>query len=230
MPITVGFLQFLLCYGTDICIKKMDVKAIAEQLRKPMGDLGKEVGVKMNEGNLYINQYTIAALEIKSQQQILEIGMGNGFFVKDILAAAPSVKYTGCDFSETMVAEARSLNTRFIQKRQAEFIAAASDELPLFDALFDTVFTVNTLYFWEHPQKELAEIRRVLKPGGRIVIAIRPASVMQALPFVQYGFRLYEKEDVAALLKQNGFGKIHVIEKPEPLGKMETLIVRAAKI
>jgi len=208
----------------------MDVKAIAEQLRKPVGDLGKEVGLKMNEGNLYINQYTIAALEIKSHQQILEIGMGNGFFVKDILSAAPSVKYTGCDLSETMVAEARSLNSRFIQKRQAEFIAAASDELPLFDALFDTVFTVNTLYFWEHPQKDLAEIHRVLKPGGKLFIAIRPASVMQGLPFVQYGFRLYEKEDVAVLLKSSGFGKIHVIEKPEPVEKMETLIVRAEKI
>ncbi|WP_074239283.1 class I SAM-dependent methyltransferase [Chitinophaga niabensis] len=208
----------------------MDVKAIAEQLRKPVGDLGKEVGVKMNEGNLYINQYTIAALEIKSHQQVLEIGMGNGFFVKDILTAAPSVKYTGCDVSETMVAEARSLNTRFIQKRQAEFIVAAADELPLFDALFDTVFMVNTLYFWEFPQKELAEVRRVLKPGGKIFIAIRPASVMQSLPFVQYGFRLYEKKDVAVLLKQNGFNRIHSIEKPEPVGKMQTLIVRAEKI
>lgn len=230
MPITVGFLQFLLCYGTDICVKKMDVQAIAAQLRKPVGDLGKEVGVRMNEGNLYINQYTIAALEVKSRQQILEIGMGNGFFVKDILSSAPSVKYTGCDFSETMVAEARALNMRFIQKRQAEFIVAASDELPLFDALFDTAFTVNTLYFWEHPEKELVEIRRVLKPGGKLFIAIRPASVMQALPFVQYGFRLYEKKDVELLLKKNGFGKIHVIERPEPSGKMETLIVRAEKI
>lgn len=208
----------------------MDVKVIAEQLRKPVGDLGKQVGAKMNEGNLYINQYTIAALQIKSHQNILEIGMGNGFFVKDILSAAPSVKYTGCDFSETMVAEARSLNTRFIQKRRAEFIVAASDELPLFDALFDTVFTVNTLYFWHHPQKELAEIYRVLKPGGKVFIAIRPASVMQALPFVQYGFRLYEKQDVEALLLCNGFGRIHIIEKPEPLAKMETLIVRAEKI
>ncbi|WP_173003033.1 class I SAM-dependent methyltransferase [Chitinophaga sp. SYP-B3965] len=205
------------------------MKAIAEQLRKPVGDLGKQVGARMNEGSLYINQYTIAALQIKSHQNILEIGMGNGFFVKDVLAAAPSVKYTGCDFSETMVAEARSMNMRFIQKRQAEFIVAASDELPLFDALFDTVFTVNTLYFWHHPEKELAEIRRVLKPGGKLFIAIRPASVMQALPFVQYGFRLYEKQDVEVLLKQNKFSGIHFIEKTEP-HNMATLIVCAAKI
>lgn len=207
----------------------MDVKAIAEQLRKPVGDLGKQVGAKMNEGNLYINQFTIAALQVKSHQNILEIGMGNGFFVKDILSVAPSVKYTGCDFSETMVAEARSLNIRFIQKRQAEFILAASDELPLFDALFDTVFTVNTLYFWHHPQKELAEIRRVLKPGGKIFIAIRPASVMQVLPFVQYGFRLYEKENVETLLKDSGFKGIQIMEKAEP-HNLETLIVSAAKI
>ena len=71
----------------------MDFQAVAQQLRKPDGDIGRRVGKKMNEGNLWIYKYTLDALNLEPNQHVLEIGMGNGAFVKDLMAKGNSIKY-----------------------------------------------------------------------------------------------------------------------------------------
>ena len=77
-----------------------DFEAIASQLRKPHGDQGAEVGKMMNKGNRLMNLAAIEQLNVEPKDNILEIGMGNGIFVRDILEKDSSILYTGCDFSE----------------------------------------------------------------------------------------------------------------------------------
>ncbi len=209
-------------------------KSIAAQLRMPHGEYGLEVGEKMNEGNLHINLNTIETLDPKANENILEIGMGNGFFVKHILSVDQSIKYSGCDFSELMVEQANKRNDEFIKSGQAKFFLANADKLPLEDKTFDKVFTINTLYFWEDPQTVLAEIRRVLKPNGELTIAVRPKSLMQQYPFTKYGFNMFDKADLLQLMSANNFKSAEIIEKEEPDQEIngvkltvKTLIVRA---
>ena len=170
----------------------------------------------MNEGNLYINQYTIEALQLTASDNILEIGMGNGFFVKDILSGTNGIKYSGCDFSESMVAEARKNNEGFIRSDHAKFYVAAAVDLPFDGSVFDKIFTVNTIYFWEDLPLVFSEIRRVLKPGGQLVIAVRPKSSMQHYPFVKYGFNMFSRDDLTNICAENDFTVTKVIEKTEP--------------
>lgn len=210
-----------------------NLKSIARQLRKPAGDAGKQIAEKMNQSNLYINQYTITALNIAPSDHILEIGMGNGFFVKDVLKY-DSVIYNGCDFSEEMVQESVRLNESFVSKGRASFVHAPADRLPFQDHAFDKIFTINTLYFWEDYAKTFTEIRRVLKPDGLLLIAIRPKSNMEKLPFVKYGFAMFSKDELTNLLIKHDFKIREVLEQTEPgtsiAGEhfaMETLIVTA---
>jgi len=58
--------------------------------------------------------------------------------------------------------------------------------------------------------------RRVLVPDGRAIIGIRPRRVMEQMAFVQYGFTMYESEQAAALLTDNGFQLDAVLVEPEP--------------
>ena len=211
-------------------------KAIAAQLRLPSGEHAIQVGERMNEGNLHINLYSIEALQLVPGDYILEIGMGNGSFVKDILCTDSSIKYTGCDFSEVMVNEARKKNENFISKGSAEFLNVDANKLPFDKNVFDKVFSVNTIYFWDQPQVVLAEIWRVLKPKGQIIISVRPKSVMQNYPFVKYGFKMFDAKDLAEILIQNNFNLLDTIEKTEPdleingvQTETATLIVKAEK-
>lgn len=212
------------------------LKAIAGQLRQPTGEYAIQVGEKMNEGNLHINLNTFEALHLTTGDNILEIGMGNGYFVKNILSADNSIKYTGCDFSEIMVDEARKRNEKYVANGQAEFHNADANELPFDSVSFDKVFSINTIYFWDNPQIVLAEIWRVLKPKGQVTISVRPKSIMEHYPFVKYGFKTFAKDDLTELIAKNNFRVVDIIEKDEPeveingeLTKTATLLIRAEK-
>ncbi len=192
------------------------LKSIAMQLRKPQGEFALQVGDKMNESNAEMNLSVIDKLNLKVNEQVLEIGMANGFFVKHLFECYPDIQYTGCDYSEIMVAEAVTANLELIQNKQAAFYHASADKMPFENAIFDTIFTINTLYFWDNPQQVLNEISRILKPEGKIVIAIRPKEIMEHLPFVKYDFTTYNADDVIDLLSENGYRINEIFEIDEP--------------
>lgn len=213
------------------------LKQIASQLRKPQGEEGIKTGEWMNKGNLRVNQDTLKVLNASGEENILEIGMGNGFFVKNILEGHPQIKYTGCDFSDVMIKEAEKINAEWITKGQATFITADIASLPCPNATFDKIVTINTIYFWDNEQKVLNELKRVLKPNGKLIITLRPKRQMVNYPFTKYGFKMFSKEDIISLLGNNGLSVSEIFENQEPdfelngeMKKMENLIVVAQKM
>ena len=214
----------------------MSDKTIAEQLRQPKGEFGVQVGEKMNRENFLINVNTISTLKLSPNDHILEIGMGNGFFVKDILNLDNSIKYTGCDFSEIMFKEACKQNEQFIRSGQADFLLASVEKLPFKNESFDKVFSVHSIYFWENQELALSEIHRVLKQNGQLTISVRPKSIMENYSYVKFGFRIFSKDDLVKLLSDNNFEIIETIEKEEyekeingEKAKVNTLIIRSVK-
>jgi len=194
----------------------MNPKELAAQLRKPEGQQGIETGKSMNDGNKYMYSFTYSLLNLRDPDTILEIGFGNGKFIQDLLSVN-KCQYSGIDFSETMVKEAIDLNQELIRQERAEIQKANLSSIPYPDEKFDKVFTINTLYFWKNPRKDILEISRVLKTGGKLFITIRPKSIVQHLEFTKHGFTLYEADDVKALMESGGFSDINwkLNEEPE---------------
>ena len=181
----------------------------------PHGIMGTMVATHMNKGNLRMNLETIAQIQPKPDDNILEIGMGNGYYVKNILSQSKLTKYFGIDISNTMVNESILLNERLVRNNQALFIQANASNLPFIDEYFDTVFTVNTIYFWNDIQIVLSEVRRVLKTNGTYVLSLRPRSIMGSLPMTKYGFQSFSNEKIIESLESNGFTPIKVTEKKD---------------
>jgi ubiquinone/menaquinone biosynthesis C-methylase UbiE len=135
-----------------------------------------------------------------------------------------------------MIAEAERINEAWIRNGQARFVLADMKTMPFDDTVFNKVFTINTIYFWEDAADVLNEIKRVLHATGKFILTLRPKHLMEKYPFTQYGFNMFSKEDVSELLNQNGFTVIEMQEKKEPdfelNGEMiaiESLIVVAIK-
>lgn len=210
----------------------VDYQAVAAQLANPEGEAGIRIAANMNVSNGDMTRYAVDLMTYAPDARVLEIGPGNGKFAAYVLSKGQGVHYTGVDRSITMVNEAQRINNRHITADRARFEQTDGRALPFPDHSFDNVFTVNTLYFWETPGVQLAEVRRVLKRGGTFCLAIASRAFMEQLPFTAYGFTLYTPRAAQELLLANGFADIgmttrkHKISGPsgQPLLREEVFI------
>ena len=188
---------------------------LAGNLRKPEGDNGVEVGKQMNKGNEYISKYSYEQLKPIGNEKVLEIGMGNGFFVPYLMKLA-DVDYTGLDYSPLMVSEAEKLNNELKKQRRIKFIEGSVEKVPFEDHFFDAIVTANTIYFWPNVVENAKELLRVLKPGGRLLVAYRNKELLDKIEFTKYGFNKYEISEVEEVFEKSGFKNISTKVLDEP--------------
>ncbi|MFN4151243.1 MAG: class I SAM-dependent methyltransferase [Candidatus Sericytochromatia bacterium] len=194
----------------------MEPEEVAKQLRKPEGENGIKVAKGMNQSNAFLYSLTLKNLPIKESDHVLELGFGNGFFIKDVLSKSKNIIYHGIDFSEDMFNEASIINKDFIDNNEVKLNLANISSIPYPNDYFDIIFTINTLYFWDKPLDTLLEIKRVLKKDGIICISIRPKEFIEKLAFSKYGFNLYSVDDVINLYKDAKLDFFKYDQKVEP--------------
>jgi ubiquinone/menaquinone biosynthesis C-methylase UbiE len=155
----------------------------------------------------------------KSLGDVVEFGCGSGFFTPVLARNAARVLAT--DFSPGMLGHAeeciRAANVTF----QIEDCQASSLE----DESFDTAFLGLVLQFADH-ERTIAEMRRVLKPGGRLLIANldvlalalphrmrclfrvvhQGRSGYRVRPPRRFGKNVIGERDLCKLLERTGFG------------------------
>lgn len=186
-------------------MKQEELQAIASQLKHPTGEKGIEMGNMMNETNINMTRHSVQNLHIASGDTILELGHGNAGHVAFIFEQAENIKYYGLEMSELMFQEARRTNRNYFSQKQAFFSIYDGNTIPFEDNLFNKVFTVNTIYFWQEPEKLLSEIYRVLQPKGILCITFAEESFMKQLPFTQFEFELYSTEKAEKLMEKTSF-------------------------
>lgn len=184
----------------------------ARQLGNPEGEVGVELGLRLNKVNNKITDHVYARLGLDAGMNVLEIGFGNGRLLPDLLRQNDGLKYTGIDISHTMVDEARQFNAAEVASGQAAFYLASAQHIPSDAARFDRVFAVNVIYFWADPLRPLEEIRRVLRPEGFSVIAATTLATSAATDFQrpEFGFHPRDDAELIALHKQAGFTRVSV--------------------
>lgn len=197
-------------------MEAIDPKYLAEQLRKPEGEFGQQLAEELNKTNRHLTLFTYENLKLNIGDSILEIGFGNGKLVPELLNINSAITITGIDFSKEMVQEAILHNQQYIESGQMVFKTAELSELTYKNNSFNSICTINTLYFWHNPGRDILELKRVLKPGGKISIGIRPKEEMKNLPFVNFGFQLYSKEQACELLEKAGFTSVNYHERLDP--------------
>lgn len=186
-------------------MKEIDPIELGRQLMKPNGEFALQVAENMNSSNNSLYDFVLSQFTIANQSEILEIGIGNGKFISKYFNINPNIRFSAIDFSEVMCSEAKLTNKELIIDNKLVITCEDSISMSFEKESFDIIVTINTVYFWKQIEKQLAEIKRVMKNEGLLVIGYRPKSVMINLPFAQEVFRLYDPEELQAIVRQNGF-------------------------
>ena len=186
---------------------------MANMLGKPEGEVGRAVGEMMNRVNGNITSAVYQRLMLRDNDRVLEIGFGNGRLLPALIALADDMTYVGLDRAKTMVTEATEHNAELVAASRASFRLGSVEAIPCKDESFDRVFAVNVVYFWPDPVRALAEMRRVLRPGGlSIVASVVMAPGEEPPPFAkpEYGFHRRSRETLLALHRDAGFSNVLV--------------------
>jgi phosphatidylethanolamine/phosphatidyl-N-methylethanolamine N-methyltransferase len=98
---------------------------------------------------------------------VLEVGVGTGLSLADY---APDLRVTGIDFSDDMLARARTKVAEQRLAHVAELRRMDARALDFPDARFDTVVAMHLVSVVPEPERVIAEMARVCRPGGEVLI------------------------------------------------------------
>lgn len=187
-------------------------RRFARQLAHPHGAAGRLLGFAMDLANHKPTQLALDLLNPQAGERILDAGCGTGKALKAVLRRA-DCPVTGIDPSPAMIAAAsRTLGQR------ATLVQTGMEGLPFPDASFDAVIALNVLYFADREGRMLANLHRVLKPGGRLVAYVTHRETMQDWPFARAGLhRLYDEAELVVALADGGFAPARISVHGTPI-------------
>jgi len=147
------------------------LQAMFGQFRKPTGWLAGLAGLGMNRGHEKVWRWGLAHIAIQPDAVVLDAGCGGGGAVRILAQAASCGKVYGVDYSEDVLPTARRVNRALIKQGRVEIKHGSVSNLPFPDDTFDLATAFETTIFWPSLVDDLREVRRVLKPGGILLIA-----------------------------------------------------------
>src|SRR5205807_8958543 len=119
------------------------------------------------------NQLVAGALEVRPGQRVLEIGFGGGAaFPATLSALDGDGQLCAVDLSPDMtILAARRFRTA-VDDGTLLLASADAAALPLQSAAFDRAYALHSHIYWPSPLAGIREIHRVLRPAGRILLAV----------------------------------------------------------
>jgi O-methyltransferase / aklanonic acid methyltransferase len=170
----------------------------------------------------------VESARLRRGDSVLDVAAGTG---ASLIPAAERVGPTGhaigLDLAPGMVERLRqNIGRRGIEN--AEALIADVESLPFEDERFDAVLCGFGLFFFAHPDRALDEIRRVLRPGGKVALTTftragsdsmdatwaRIAAFMPVPPAADHERRFDEPSHLLIALGGAGFENVHVEEAP----------------
>lgn len=151
-------------------LKRRRKTGAVSQCQKPTGWLGRLILWNMNTRHSRLTDWGLSNISIRKQDIILDVGCGGGRTVSKLTTIATEGKVCGLDYSSASVAVAKGTNRPWIEMGRVEIREGSVSQLPFTADMFDLVTAVETHFWWPDLPGDMQEVRRVLKPGGRLII------------------------------------------------------------
>lgn len=202
---------------------------INRQAASPRGLFGRFLGLLWGREHRAVNRATLELLAAEPGHRVLEIGCGPGVALEGAAERARSGEVVGVDVSDVMVSAARRRNRQAVERGHVTVRRIDGMNIGAEPASFDRIFSVHCLYFWKDPGYMLAQLFEALRPGGRLVLAFRPAGADVPARFREDEvYRFYEPAELESLLVRAGFVEVRTVCRPEVGGPLRWAVAQRA--
>lgn len=110
-------------------------------------------------------------LNLSGDEVVVDVGCGSGFYSIQVAERLDIGRLLCVDVSEEMLAHLRRKVLRLKLDRRVDIHTGGATDLPLEDGIADLAISTALFHELEQPERAMDELTRVLKPGGRVVIA-----------------------------------------------------------
>lgn len=140
------------------------------QCKKPRGLFGRLTLWRMNKSHSKLTEWGLTHATVEPQFTALDVGCGGGRTISKLAALATQGRVYGIDHAEASVAASRRYNAQAVRDGRVEIHLADVAKLPFPENTLDLVTAVETHFWWPDIAAGVPEIRRVLKPGGVLLL------------------------------------------------------------
>ena len=149
----------------------------------------------------------VIAANLAEGSRILDVGTGPGRVPHAVANALPQIRIAALDLSPQMVEQARHRATTAERPAQLGFVVGDVASLPYPGGTFDLIISSMSQHHWTDPPAALRELRRVLRPAGRLWIY----DVRRRLPRAETAARtLFPEHTVHSEPLRNGRLPLHI--------------------
>ena len=184
---------------------------LGDQYQCPTGPRGTLVAAMMNQQHAKLTLWGLSKITVGPEFVILDVGCGGGKTMGKLAKMAPQGKVFGLDYSLDMVKFSKKTNKTLVGKSRVEIIQGSVEKIGFREDFFDLVTACETYYFWKKFPDALKEIKRVLKPGGKLLLVnelkyrATPAKVIK-----ETHVKLFSLEEIRRTLQTIGFVGVRV--------------------
>jgi demethylmenaquinone methyltransferase/2-methoxy-6-polyprenyl-1,4-benzoquinol methylase len=143
-------------------------------------------------------------LDLSTTDHVLDVGCGTGFGTAGLLRYTEHVY--GLDQSPHQLAKARK---RLSHEDSVRYFFGDAERLPFEDDSFDAAWSSGSIEYWPNPVEGLREMRRVVKPGGTVVVVGPNEPNSEFWARVADAIMLfYDEEEAQRMFREAGYDDI----------------------
>lgn len=173
--------------------------------------------------NRLTNEPFVRFLGVTPGARVLEVGSGLGILASAVAAAAEGVRVVGVERAPAQLAAV-------VRDPRVEYVLGDAHHLEFPDASFDLVYGRYILEHVADPERVVAEMRRVARPGARVAVCENDVSLMRVdppCPAFEEVWRIFERHQAALggdaligrrlyrLFRDAGFSRIELSVQPD---------------